>query len=205
MGTETLAMQSREEPSLVDALFTVTQQRLLGLLYGQPERSFFVSELIALADVGRGAVQRELARLDHSGLVINERRGTQKHYRANPAAPIFDELCSIVSKTIGVPAQIREGLEPLANRISLAFIYGSTAKQTDTAASDIDLLVVSDNLTLEDLFAHVSPVESQLGRSIHPTLYTQAEFDQRRTQGNTFLARVLGGPVTILQGTLDDA
>jgi len=191
--------------SLADALFTATQQRLLGLLFGQPKRSFFVTELIELADVGRGAVQRELSRLERSRLVMTEKHGNQKHYRANPDAPIYKELCSIVRKTVGIQETVRAALEPLETSMSLAFIYGSVAKQSDTAKSDIDLLVVSDDLTLEDLYSHLSPVEKQLGRQINPALYTKREFNKRREGGNAFLMRVLGAPTLLLKGELDAA
>ena len=198
-------MAAASSKSLADALFTATQQRLLGLLFGQPERSFFVTELIELADVGRGTVQRELSRLERSGLVNTMRRGNQKHYRANADAPVFQELCSIIRKTVGVQEQVRAGLEPLEARISLALIYGSVAKRSDTARSDIDLLVVSNDLTLEDLYSHLFDVEKRLGRKINPTLYTVSEFSKRRTSGNAFLKRVLEGPIALLKGDLNAA
>lgn len=198
-----MGMSGKPEGSLADALFTATQQRLLGLLFGQPDRSFFVTEIIDLAGVGRGAVQRELLRLEQTGLLIAEKRGNQKHYRANPSAPIFDELCSIVRKTVGIETQIREALAPLAARISAALIYGSVAKKTDAATSDIDLLIVADELTLEDLYSALSPAEQQLGRPVNPTLLTTKELDKRRASGNPFLERVLSGPVSPLIGELD--
>ena len=211
MGTDALgrsppgAGSGSAGQSLADALFTATQQRLLGLLFGQPERSFFVTELIELADVGRGAVQRELARLARSELVVIERHGNQKHYRANPDSPIYKELCSIVGKTVGIEENLRAALAPLAARLSLALIYGSVAKHSDTASSDIDLLVVSDDLTLEDLYANLSAVEQHLGRQVSPTLYTESEFRKRRSGNNVFLSRVLAGPIKILEGQLDGA
>jgi len=191
--------------SLADALFTVTQQRLLGLLFGQPVRSFFVTELIELADVGRGTVQRELSRLERSGLLLAERHGTQKHFQANPRSPIYKELCSIVKKTVGVQESVRAALEPLEDQISVALIYGSVAKKSDTAKSDIDILVVSDDLTLEDLYTQLSPIEKQLGRQISPTLYSEREFTKRRTSSNAFLKRVLDGPTFSLVGDIDAA
>ncbi|MEQ8204943.1 MAG: nucleotidyltransferase domain-containing protein [Woeseia sp.] len=201
----TKASQKPGEQSLADALFTATQQRLLGLLFGQPERSYFVTELIELADVGRGAVQRELARLARSELVVIERVGNQKHYRANPDSPIYMELCSIVSKTVGVEENVRVALQPLASRISLALIYGSVAKHSDTAKSDIDLLVVSDELTLEDLYSALSAAEQKLGRQVNPTLYTVSEFQKRRADNNALLSRVVAGPIAILTGQLGAA
>lgn len=212
MGTHSAAIRPDTEPmdsgiasrqSLAGALFTATQQRLLGLLFGQTGRSYFVTELIELARVGRGTVQRELSRLERSGLVLTERYGNQKHYRANPDSPIFEELRAIVSKTVGVRERVRAALEQLDSRISLALIYGSLAKGSDTANSDIDVLIVSDDLTLEDVFSCVSGVESHLGRRINPTLYTTREFNNRRDNGSAFLNRVLEGPTVSLKGKLN--
>lgn len=187
---------------MADAIFKTAQQRLLGLLFGQPERSFFVTELIGLANIGRGAVQRELSRLEKSGLVLTERHGNQKHFRANPDAPIYEELCAIIRKTLGVQEHVRSALEPLQSRISLALIYGSVAKHTDSADSDIDLLVVSNHLTLEEVYAQLSDTEMRLGRRISPMLYSAQEFRERRADGSAFLKRVLEAPVTLIQGTL---
>ena len=135
---------------LADALFTTTQQRVLGLLFGQPGRSFFANELIGFTGSGSGAVQRELRRLATSGLLTVTRIGNQKHFQANRDSPVFDELCSLVIKTVGLADPIRRALLPLAEKIDLALLYGSVPKGTDTASSDVDLLVVSDELMLED-------------------------------------------------------
>ena len=215
MGTnlslnQPLALAKAHKPdtssqSMADALFTTTQQRLLGLLFGQPGRSFYVTELIELANVGRGAVQRELSRLEQSGLVLTEQNGNRKHYQADPDAPIYDELCSIILKTVGMQEQVRAALEPLGEQLVLALIYGSVAQQTDTAKSDIDLLVVSDDLTLEALYSQLSSAEKRLGRQINPALYTVTEFNQRRANGSPFLKRVLEGPTVLLKGNIDVA
>lgn len=193
----------RKLPGLADALFTGTQQRVLGLLFGQSDRSFFATEIIGLAQAGSGAVQRELARLADSGLVNVTRVGNQKHYQANHAAPIFAELRGLISKTTGLADPLREALKPLAARIALAFVYGSVAKGGDTAASDIDVMIVADELMLEELFAALGPAESRLGRKINPTLYTPAEFRRRRTAGNAFLTKVLSGEKILLMGGED--
>ena len=186
--------------SLADALFTATQQRVLGLLFGQPNRTFFASELMSLARAGSGGVQRELKRLADSGLVTVSRVGNQKHYQANRASPVFDELCNMVRKTVGLREPIRAALAPMEARIVHAAVYGSVAKQTDTATSDVDLLVVSDELTLEELYASLAPAEKSLGRKINPTLYTSREFERRRRSGNPFLKRVLAGEHIVLIG-----
>lgn len=190
---------------LADALFTTTQQRVLALLFGQPSRRFYTSELIELTGSGSGAVQRELVRLVSSGLVTATRIGRQKHYQANAGCPVFHELSGLVRKTIALAEPLRQALAPLADRIGLALLYGSVVKGTDTAGSDIDLLVVADGLTLEALYSVLAPIEASLDRRISPTLYTQQEFSARRAAGNPFLSRVLGDERMVLLGSDDDA
>ena len=189
---------------LADALFSATQQRVLALLFGQSERSFFITEIIGLVGAGSGVVQREVRRLVESGLVTVTRIGNQKHYQANPAGPIFEELRGIVVKTLGPEEVLRAALLPLSNKLRLALVYGSVAKRSDTAHSDIDLLIVSDALTLEQVYKVLTPVEKQLGRSVSPTLYTVAEFSRRRKNNNPFLAKVLAGEHIQLTGNADD-
>jgi predicted nucleotidyltransferase len=189
---------------LADALFSGTQQRVLALLFGQIGRSFFTNELIGLVGAGSGAVQRELKRLVESGLVTVTSVGSQKHYRANREAPVFEELRSIVAKTLGAAEMLRAALAPLGDTVRLALLYGSVAKGSDTAQSDIDLLLVSDTLTLEQVYEVLAPVEQRLGRRISPTLYGVAEFRRRRTSGNPFLTKVLAGETIPLTEDHDD-
>jgi predicted nucleotidyltransferase len=195
---------ARQHTSLADALFSTTQQRVLALLFGQPERSFYKTELIARAEGGSGAIQRELARLEQSGLVTVRRIGNQKHYQANPAAPIFAELHSIALKTVGLAEPIRAALAPVARQIRAAFVYGSIAKRQDAATSDIDLMIVSDKLTYGDVFAAVEEVGAKLGRPINPTVYTTKEMSKRVKQDNAFIKRVMAQPKLWLIGREDD-
>jgi predicted nucleotidyltransferase len=189
--------------TIADALFSRTQQRVFSLVFGQPERAFALSELIALAGSGTGAVQREVQKLLDSKLIVATAAGRFKRYQANRAAPIFEELRSIVEKTAGVPGRLRAALAPLTDRVRLALLYGSVAKQTDTAISDIDVLLVSDDLTLEEVFTALQDAERDLGRRVSPTLYTSDEFRRRRRSGQGFLTRVLDGPHIVLVGELD--
>lgn len=186
--------------SLADALFTTTQQRVLALIFGQPARSFYASELIERTGSGSGAVQRELKRLASSGLVTVKRIGNQKHYQANPDSPVFEELRGLVIKTVALAEPIRTALAPLAERIDLALLYGSVAKGTDTATSDIDILIVAESLTHEDIYAALAPVEADLDRKISPTLYTRKEFTDWKASGSPFLARLLAGEHLVLIG-----
>lgn len=186
------------------ALFTETQQRVLGHLFGQPERSFYAKELIKRTGAGSGAVQRELKRLEESGLVTAHWQGNQKHYQANPDAPIFEELCSIARKTFALADPIRECLDGVQESIKAAFIYGSVAKQSEHAVSDIDLLVVSNEVTYGQLMGALQPAENHLGRRINPTLYSPDEIRQRLSQGNSFLTRILEQPQIWLIGNEND-
>ena len=188
---------------LSDVLFSKTQRRVLGLLYGNPDRSYYANEIMRFADMGIGAVHRELAALEAAGLVTASRIGNQKHYQANRASPIFEELRGIVIKTFGVSDVLRELLAPLAKKIRTAFIYGSVAKGSDTAKSDIDLMIVSDNVTYADLFADIGGVESRLGRKVNPTVYTPAELRKLLAGGNAFATRVLAQPKVFILGSED--
>ena len=190
--------------SLADALFTTTQQRVLSLLFGQPSRSFYASELIKLTGSGSGAVQRELKRLASSGLVTVTRIGNQKHYQANADSPVFEELCGLVLKTVAMVDPVRGALEPLTDRIVLALVYGSVARGTDRTASDIDLLVVADHVALEEIYAALAPVEVRLDRRIKPVTYTSREFAARKAAGGAFLTRVLAGEYIVLIGGEDE-
>jgi len=185
--------------TIADALFSATQHKVLHLLFSSPDRSYFGSELIALAGAGSGAVQRELARLVDSGLVVQRAVGRQKHYQANPDSPIFAELSGIIRKTSGVPAVIKQALQSVSARIAMAVLFGSMAKGTSKSHSDIDLLIVGDDLRLEELYSALEPAEKALRRKISPTLYSADEFRRRRAAKNPFLTKVLAGKsVTIL-------
>jgi predicted nucleotidyltransferase len=189
---------------LADALFTKTQQRVLGALFGHPERSFYASELIRDAGTGSGAAQRELARLEESGLLVARRIGHQKHYQANAASPLYSELLNIVLKTVGLAEPLRDALKPLSSAIRAAFVYGSVAKATDQSASDIDLMIISDSLTYGEVFGGLERVTRAVGRKINPTVYTVAEFSKRAKTENAFVTRVLEQPKLWVIGSDDD-
>ena len=193
----------RRRRSLVDALFTNTQQRVLGLLFGQPGTWFGTSELIRRSRAGSGATQRQLAVLKEAGIVRSMRVQNQVHYRANPESPIFDELVAIIAKTVGLAEPLGEALAPLTSRIDAAFVFGSIANRRDHAQSDIDVMVLSDRVTYGDVFSAVEPLHERLGRRVNPTIYTVEEFIKRRRDGNPFIARVLEQPKIWILGNED--
>jgi predicted nucleotidyltransferase len=193
-----------EPGGLADALFTRTQQRVLGHLFGEPSRSFTVSELIAATGAGTGAVQREVAKLHKFGLVTLQPVGNQKRYQANPQAPIYDELVGILRKTCALVEPLREVLAPLRGQIEVAFVYGSVAKGMDRAASDIDLLILSEVLGYADVVLALHPLQERLQRDINPSLYTREEWQRRAGETGGFVSRLMDQPKLWVIGGMDD-
>ena len=181
--------------SIAAALFSDSQSRVFRWLFGQPERSYHLSELRRLTGLGSASLQRELNRLADVGLVRTERVGNLRRFQANPESPIYDELIGLARKTLGVQPMLREALLPLAPDLQAAWIYGSVAKKSDTAASDIDVMLVGKNLLLGKVLELLMPLEAQLGRKINPTCFTPAEFKRRRAQPDSFVNRVLAQPI----------
>lgn len=190
--------------SLADALFPRVRQRVLGVFFSTPDRSFYANEVIALAQSGTGAVQRELAGLSEAGLLTVRKQGNQKHYQANADAPVFAELRGLVLKTMGVADVLRAALAPLAGQIEQAFVYGSVARQQDTAHSDVDLMVVSASLGYGELFGALEAATRTLGRTVNPTLYSPEEIARRILQDNAFVTRVLQQPTVWLIGKQEE-
>ena len=189
--------------SIGDALFTKTQQRVLGLLYGKPDVRFYTNEILRLANMGRGTVRRELERLAEAGLLLQSRDGNQNYYQANPNNPIFNELVNITRKTFGIVDVIQNALSTLDSQIDLAFVYGSIAKSEDSASSDIDLLVVS-KIALADLMEVLGDAEQSLNRDINPSIYTKAQIKSRLKQKNSFVTRVFDQPKMWIKGSEDE-
>ena len=197
MGTKT---NLTESSSLADALFPKVRQGVLATLFGAPERSFYANEVIALAQSGTGAVQRELAGLSAAGLLTVRKQGNQTHYQANANAPVFAELHSLVLKTMGLADVLRAALAPLAAQADAAFIYGSVARQQDTAHSDVDVMIVSNTLAYGEVFGALEGATQSLGRKVNPTLYTPADWAMRMQQDSAFVTRVWQQPKIWLIG-----
>ncbi|MGQ0652433.1 MAG: nucleotidyltransferase domain-containing protein [Betaproteobacteria bacterium] len=180
--------------SIAAALFSDSQGRVLRWLFGQPQREYHLNELLRLTGLGSASLQRELKRLAEAGLVRSERVGNLRRFQANQDSPVYAELVTLTRKTLGVEPMLREALQPLAPKLDAAFIYGSVAKGTDTAKSDVDVMLVGRNLTLSKVLELLVPLEEQLGRKINPNLLTPAEFKRRRAERDSFVNRVLSQP-----------
>jgi predicted nucleotidyltransferase len=176
--------------AIASALFTPVQQRVLGILFGQPERRFQSAQLIRLAGSGTGAVHRQLQRLVEAGLVAVTRDGNQKYYKAQKDSSVYAELHGLIVKTVGIVEPLRAALAPIADRIHLAFVFGSVAKGNEHGASDLDLLVVTDTLAYADIYSALENAERTLGRTINPTVFTRAEWKRKRSRKDSFAARI---------------
>ena len=186
--------------SIASALFTEAQSRVFRWVFGQPQRSFHLNELRRLTGLGSASLQRELNKLADVGLVHSGRVGNQRRFQANPHSPVYDELIGLTRKTLGVQPMLQEALAPLASDVQAAWVYGSFAKQNETAQSDVDVMLIGKNLPLGKVLEVLVPLETQLGRKINPTCFTPAEFERRRAEPDSFVNRVLGQPVLPLIG-----
>ncbi len=189
---------------LGDALFTTTQQNVLGLLYAQPEKSFYTKEILRLTGMGVATIKRELDRMVAAGILSLTKIGNQHHYQANPDCPIYEELLSIVRKTFGIADVLRSALEPIRASIVYAFIYGSIAKAKEKAKSDIDLMMVGNDLSYAGVMDLLISVEEKLGRPINPTVYSLTDFKKKLTEKNSFLIRVMQRKKISVMGSEDD-
>lgn len=177
-----------------DALFTKAQQKVLALLFGQPEKSFYLNEVVRIAGMGRGAISRELSNLAAAGLLVVSKQGNQNHYQANEVNPIFNELVSIVKKTFGVKGVLQSALASVLPQLELAFIYGSIAKGEEHVGSDVDVMLVGNDLSYTVIMTLLVSAETQLQRPVNPTIYSPQELTQRLQDGQSFVSKVMAQP-----------
>jgi uncharacterized protein len=185
--------------SIGHLVFGQTRGRLLALLYGAPDESFYVRQIARQIETSAGSVQRELALLADAGLIERSVLGVQVFYRANREHPAFPELRALLAKTTGVFQLLKTALEPLAVRIDFAFVYGSIARDEDNAASDIDLMVVGA-VSLDEVLDAVSSLEKSLRRPVNPTIYSLQDLKKRIRSGNHFLRSLADSKKVFLIG-----
>ncbi len=189
-----------DSKSISDALFSKTQQKVLGLLFGRPDETFYLNEIVRIAGIGKGTIKRELEKMQAAGLVTVTHIGNQNHYQANATCPVYDELLAIVRKTFGIADVLKSALTILDDQIDYAFVYGSIAKGNATVKSDIDLMIIADGLALADIMSVLLAAEASLGRTINPSLYELAEYKSRWQEGNAFITRVMEQPKLWIKG-----
>jgi len=191
--------------TIATALFTNSQSRLFVWLFGQPERAYHLNELRRLTGLGSASLQRELNRLVEAGLIDAHSVGNLRRFKVNPQSPVYSELVAITRKTLDTVPVLREALRPLLPGLQAAWVYGSVAKQTDTARSDIDVMLVGQDLLLSQVLAALEPAELQLSRKINPNCYSPQEFARRRAEPDSFVNRVLSQPILPLIGNAHES
>lgn len=184
-------------------LFGQIRGRILALLYGWADKAFYVRQIARHVDASVGAVRRELEKLAAVDLIVRTQVGNLVFYQVNQRHPVFAEMRALVNKTVGIFNVLRSTLEPLAEQVTVAFVYGSVARQEETAASDIDLMIIGQ-VELDDVLARLSVPENTLGRTINPTVYSSKEFRKKLEGGNHFLNSVIDGQKVFLTGNEDE-
>lgn len=191
------------ESRIAGALFGKTQRRVLGLLFPNSQRDFSLSEIVRAVGTGMGAVQRELTRLVEAGLVTRRRRGNRVLYQANRHSPVFGELRGLMVKTAGAADVLRDALSGIAERIQVAFIYGSIARGSEDTYSDVDVMVVGD-VSFAEVVNALHHTQTTLAREVNPGVYPAAEFREKAVAGQSFVTTVLEEPKVFLIGGEDE-
>ena len=194
---------SLRQPGRVAAtLFGLTRRQVLGLTYGRPDQAFYAREVARTTGGAIGAVQRELQELVSAGILERTERGRQVYYQANRQCPIFEELRTIVAKTSGLVDVLLAALSGPADRIEVAFVFGSMANGTGGNNSDVDLFVVGE-VSFGDVVDALVGTSESLGREVNPVVQSAREFRRRVSAGDHFVSRLLGGPRMFVIGDDD--
>jgi predicted nucleotidyltransferase len=178
--------------SIASIFATPTLAALLAVFAREPERRYYQKELVALTGGSLYLVQRELGRLERTGLVVRIPRGRQVEYEFNTGHPAFHGLREALLRTLALGEPIRQALES-ADGVRLAFVFGSIARGEDQGGSDLDLLVVGE-LGLREVSTRVVPALRDLGREPNIVVLTVDEFRARSNEGEHFVSTVLGEP-----------
>ena len=201
-------MQQKHSQRSPRSTLTFSRRLFLERLAGRSSRCFTLTRTTAsicvrsrgLSKVVRGCVQRELQRLTDAQIIRRTIRGRTAFYQANRDCPIFPELQSLVLKTAGVVEVLRAALAPLADRIQVAFVYGSVARNEPKAGSDIDLFVVGP-VSFGDVAETLSEAQSRLAREVNPTVYDVADFQRQLTRNEHFVTAVVQQPKLFVIGS----
>ena len=191
---------SPSAPATSESLFGHTRSAVLSMLYGHADQAFYLRQLVRAVGTGHGALQRELKRLTEMGLIVRRSQGNQVLFQANAQSPIFPEIKSLITKTVGIHDVIRSSLASLETEIRIAFIYGSVARQQERANSDIDLIVLG-NVSFGEVVSALGPAQRALGREINPTVFAVDEFRSKLASGNHFLRSVMKEKKLFVLGT----
>jgi len=189
---------------LLRVLLPQARRAILTELFARTDERLHLRELERRTGLNAKGLMRELHALTDAGILTAQRSGNRVYYRANPDCPIYSELRALMLKARDFAGVLKRALEPLADRIVLAYIYGSHATGEAGPHSDIDLMLVGE-LALSDIASPVAEAERELSREISPTLYTPGEYRRRASDEDGFVAKVHRGVKITLLGDADEA
>jgi len=187
----------------LESLFPSTRGALLTILFRNPDRRFYLREIMRAAGKGAGSVKRELDNLVEAGILIQETETARTYFKANKACPVFKELRGVVMKTAGLADMLAVALRPIRKRIRVAFIFGSTSHQSDRTDSDVDVAIIGD-VSLRAVVRVLNPQQSALGREVNPVIFSEEEFRRRVKTGEHFARALLEGERWFVVGDQDD-
>jgi len=184
---------------LAELLFKDYRRRTLGLLLLHPDKRYHVREIARLTGTVAGTLHKELAKQADAGLLVKESVGNQVQYQANLECPIYEELASILRKTVGVVDVLANALFGLLTRIDVAFVFGSIASGKAKSGSDVDLMVVGD-VGFSEVVSSLHPAEGILRREINPKIFSHIEWQLMREKNDPFFKEVMEKPKLFVIG-----
>jgi len=189
--------------SIGSVLFGKARRAVLALLLTHADEEFYLRQIVRLTGLGLGSVQRELSALTGAGIARRTRRGRQVFFRAHHGCPVFAELKSIITKTAGTVDVLRTALSNLEDTITCAFVYGSVARGTEAAGSDLDLMVIGA-ATFAEVVSALPEAQHILCRDVNPSVYPEREFVAKLKEGHHFIRDVMAGEKLFVMGGEDE-
>jgi predicted nucleotidyltransferase len=189
--------------NLASLLFGAYRRDVLALLLLHPETSLHVREIARVTGKAPGTLLRELNRLADAGVLIRKPVGNQVHFQADTGCAIYEDLRNLLKKTVGIIDVLREALAPLADKIHVAFVYGSVARGNERAGSDLDFMIIGE-AKFADVVEALGHAQEVLRREINPALFPAREFRRKVAAGEPFLERVLADKKMFVMGGDDD-
>lgn len=183
----------------IDFIFSPYRRQALAVLLLRPDEQFHVRQLERLTGVSAGSLHRELKAMAGAGLLTRERRGNQVLYQANRSCSIFAELASIFRKTVGLGALLKDALGPIAERIRIAFVFGSMATGEQHAGSDLDIFVLGD-VDYVDVVKALGNMHDKLYREINPVVMTVTRYFEQLANHDRFVERLYDEPKIFVIG-----
>lgn len=179
-----------------------TRQDLLALFFTNPSRKYYLRELERILGYSAGSIRRELLKFQKDSLFFTQRTANLLYYSVNKEHPLYAELESIISKTVGIEGTLRKIIFSL-ERIRVAFIYGPFASKQFKESSDVDIMIIGDpDMSL--LFKQIAQAEKRLNREMNVTVYTPDEFQSKKKERRTFVMDLIINPKIMLFGTEGD-